>query len=192
MQDELRKQWDERHSKSDGAVKPTEVLLRNRHLLPQSGKALDLACGRGGNALELAKAGLDTYAWDFSPVAIEHLHKEAQSKGLIVQGEIRDVILDPPEPGSFDLIIVTNFLERRLFQPLTAALRPGGLLFYQTFIQEVRLERGPKCTEWRLSNNELLQAFSDLRVHCYREEGFLGEKDSAIADIAMLVASKTR
>ena len=190
MQDDHRTEWDERHANAEGVGNPSEVLLRNRHLLPKSGKALDFACGRGANALELAKCGLDTHAWDFSAVAIERLHDEAQQRGLSVEGEERDVVSKPPEPNSFDLIIVTHFLERDLFPALMAALRPGGLLFYQTFIREIRLDRGPKSTEWRLGNNELLQAFSDLRVHYYLEEGALGAETSEVADLAMLVASK--
>lgn len=192
MQDEHSKQWDQRHTMAEGAPAPAEVLLRNRQLLPQNGKALDLACGRGGNALALAKAGLETHAWDFSAVAIDKLLHEAEKQELTIHSEVRDIVSIPPEPESFDLIIVTHFLERDLFPHLTGALRPGGLLFYQTFIQEIRLDRGPKRAEWRLGNNELLQAFSELRVHYYREEGLLGKNSSVIADLALLVASKAQ
>lgn len=192
MSDEFRKQWDERHAQATDPIRPAEVLLRNQHLISDRGKALDLACGLGANALELAENGFEAHAWDFSPVAIDCLVAEAHERGLSARlyYEVRDVAAQPPEPESFDLIIVSYFLERNLLPHLVKALRPGGLLFYQTFIKEVMLERGPKSTEWRLANNELLHAFSDLRVHYYLEEGYLGEDSSEDADIAMLVASK--
>ena len=51
---------------------PCDALRDNVHLIPQGhGKALDLACGMGGNAIFLAQnSNLDVYAWDMSSVAI--------------------------------------------------------------------------------------------------------------------------
>lgn len=51
-------------------LQPSQVLLDNSHLLPASGRALDLACGLGANALYLAKRGMTTSAWDLSPVQL--------------------------------------------------------------------------------------------------------------------------
>jgi len=46
------------------------VLVDFEHLLPATGRALDLACGSGGNALLLAQHGLKTWAWDISDTAV--------------------------------------------------------------------------------------------------------------------------
>ncbi len=46
---------------ADGPGEVAQVLLRNRHLLPEQGRALDLACGRGANALWLAEQGLEVH-----------------------------------------------------------------------------------------------------------------------------------
>ena len=47
-----------------------EVLQDYVHLLPDSGRALDLASGLGGNAIFLAQQGLNTVAWDISRLAL--------------------------------------------------------------------------------------------------------------------------
>ena len=190
MSDEPGTQWNQRHAEAEGIGEPAEVLLRNLQLLPSSGVALDLACGRGANALRLVEAGLEVHAWDRSPVAIQRLNAEAQARGLSIRTQVRDVLAQPPAANSFDLILVSHFLERELLPRLATALRPGGLLFYQTFIQEVMLNHGPKCSQWRLANNELLHAFPGLRLHYYREEGARARPGSPLADMAMLVASR--
>ena len=98
-----RRDWDRRYS--EGAVervRPILVLVANVHLLPRTGRALDLACGLGGNARLLAGRGLQTQAWDQSPVAIDKINAYAQRAGLPLRGQVRDVERDPPEPESFD------------------------------------------------------------------------------------------
>ncbi|PUD99067.1 MAG: hypothetical protein C3L24_11545, partial [Candidatus Sedimenticola endophacoides] len=63
--------WDRRHGEAQGPGQVAEVLRQNLHLLPPWGRALDLACGRGANALLMARQGLRVSAWDLSPVAQE-------------------------------------------------------------------------------------------------------------------------
>ncbi len=182
--------WNLRHRDAEGQGNVAQVLLRNRHLLPSRGKALDLACGRGANALLLAQAGLETHAWDFSAVAIAQLDERARESGLKIHTQVRDVVDAPPEANSFDVILVSFFLERQLIPALLQALRPNGRIFYQTFVREVRLDRGPSTDEWRLKGNELLKLFRSLRLHYYREDGELSTEASDIADLALIVASK--
>ena len=110
------------------------VLLRHPGCLPRHGQALDLACGRGGNALWLARRGLTVHAWDYSEASIRSLRAEAEKRHLAIQAEVRDVTLDPPEAERFDLLVVSRFLDRGLMPALLAAVRPGGLLYYQTFL----------------------------------------------------------
>jgi len=73
MSEDRRAKWDQRHASADGIGNTAAVLTRNQHLLPASGKMLDLACGRGVNALWLAARGLEVHAWDFSETAIDRL-----------------------------------------------------------------------------------------------------------------------
>jgi tellurite methyltransferase len=82
--------------------------------------------------------------WDLSPVAIAKLGDHAKTQGLSVCAEVRDVQSLPPEPDSFDVIVVSYFLERELAPAVVRALRPEGLYcFYQTWTREAVDDRGP-------------------------------------------------
>ena len=190
---EQRARWDERHAAATDIGVPAEVLLRNAHLLPAQGVALDLACGRGANALWLAEhTALELHAWDFSPAGVARLEAAARTRGLRIATEVRDVVARPPQPRAFDLVLVNHFLERAIVPALIDALRPGGLLLYQTFTREAVSARGPSTPEWRLARNELLALFAGLTVRAYREEGSLGDRSRGLRDLAYLVAERPR
>lgn len=182
--------WNQRYR--DNATfdipKPALVLSENFHLLPEQGSALDLACGRGGNALFLARQGLQVTAWDYSSVAIEQLKNLGEHQHLELQAEVRDVVDKPPSSQSFDVILVSYFLDRSIIPNLIAALKPGGLLFYQTFIQEKQNDIGPSNPDFLLQPNELLELFSSLRILVYREEGIVGNIAQGFRNEAFLVA----
>ena len=191
MTDKIREKWDQRYSTAEGkSALPSAVLDENRHLLPAGGKALDMACGRGGNALLLARSGFDVHAWDISPVAIRSLEETAGQEGLNITTEVRDVIQQPPGAGTFDVITVSYFLERDLALPVSQALRHGGLLFYQTFIRDKVSPEGPDNPDFLLAENELLDLFSSLCVRVYREEGSIGDPQRGFRNEAMLVAQR--
>jgi SAM-dependent methyltransferase len=189
--DDLMIEWNQRHADPTHQPQAAEVLYQNRHLLPCEGEALDLACGLGGNALLMAKAGLQVTAWDLSPVAIQRLQGFAGVQGLTnLRAEVRDLNLEHPQTAGYDVIVVSYFLDRGLIPTLVEALRTGGLIFYQTFTRIAVTERGPSNPAYRLGDNELLELFESLAVRVYREENRLGDRFEGIRDVAMLVAQK--
>jgi tellurite methyltransferase len=191
MNDTTRQRWDQRYSATLPEQRPIQVLTEYLHLLPASGQVLDLACGLGANALLLASRGLATWAWDISPVAIAQLDQAARAAGLVIHTAVRDVILQPPAAECFDVIVVSRWLERSLAPVLQAALRPGGLLFYQTFTKiRTAAARGPRNPAFLLDDNELLRLFAPLKVRVYREEGRVGDPSLGFRNAAMLVAQK--
>lgn len=190
MSDEAAK-WDARYRGTDpAAAAPAQVLTDFVHLLPQAGTALELACGLGANALFLARRGLHTTAWDLSPVAIARLTETARQAHLPLEAQVRDVLAAPPLPEQFDVIVVTRFLERSLCPAIAAALRPGGLLFYQTFVREAVTAGAPHNPAFRLARNELLHLFPSLTLVAYREEARLGDLARGLRDEAALVAQR--
>jgi len=189
MNDEKKQKWDAIYGKSDKvAGAPVRVLVENHHLLPSEGRALEVACGRGANALFLAAHGLETWAWDISTVAIDSLTAEAKRLGYQLHTESRDIMQQPPEAGGFDVVVVSHFLERGLVQLLRQALRPQGLLFYQTFTRAKVTDRGPSNPEFRLLDNELLHLCDGMRILVYREEGLVGDLEQGFRDLAFIVA----
>lgn len=189
---EARQKWNERFQHSAGPPRPALVLWENQHLLPATGKALDLACGLGGNALLLAERGLETWAWDIADVAVQRLQSLAQQHQLPLHAELRDVVTNPPAPESFDVVVVSRFLDRALIAPLIKALRPDGLLLYQTFTATALAveDVGPKNPAYRLAAQELLMLFQQLRVVMYREEGSLGDVSRGVRNEAMFIGHK--
>lgn len=175
----------------EGLPQPCEVLRSYTHLLPSSGKALDLAAGRGGSALYLASRGLSTEAWDSSSVAMTQLAASAKQQDLHITTCTRDIIDTPPQAESFDVIVVCRFLHRPLCPQIASALRPGGLLFYQTFLLDrLNPDIGPTNPDYLLQRNELLTLFPGLKVIAYREEGILAPQGDGFGNEAWLVAQK--
>jgi tellurite methyltransferase len=182
--------WDKIYSQKLVEPSAAFVLSENQHLLPSQGIALDLACGQGGNALLLAEAGLDVLAWDSSAVVIKQLSDVTKSKSLLVDAQVRDVVESPPHANSLDVVVVSFFLDRGLCSKLVEALRPGGLLFYQTYCQDKVSEQGPKNPDFLLADNELLTLFPTMKLRVYREESLLGDQQQGWRNQALLVAEK--
>lgn len=184
--------WNARYRNADSGTEPQacRLLQEFAFLLPKRGTALDLACGRGGNALLLAKAGLTTCAWDISDVALSQLATVAQHHNLAITTELRNVESQPPGANSFDCIVVSYFLDRHLCRAISNALKPGGILFYQTFSVNKRSDKGPSNERFLLKNNELLTLFGDLEVRFYHELAALGNLAKGDRDTVQLIAQK--
>jgi 2-polyprenyl-3-methyl-5-hydroxy-6-metoxy-1,4-benzoquinol methylase len=186
----IKAKWNARYRGATGERQASRVLQENLHLLPDSGRALDLACGLGGNAILLAEQGLQVDAWDIADVPVAALQEVALERQLAIQAEVRDVEANPPGPETFAVIVVSYFLDRDIIPELIQALKPGGLIFYQTFTRQRVSDRGPQRAEFRLAEQELLQLFSGLQVLFYREEGCVGDVQQGLRDEALLVGRK--
>lgn len=185
-----KSKWDRRFSSASAPNKVAQVLQRNLHLLPQRGRALDLACGLGGNALFLAAQGLQVDAVDASPVALQKLANFAAQQKLDVSAVEADIESDWQSPYRYDVIICSHYLYRPLCPRIAAALNSGGLLFYQTFTIDKIDGSGPRTADYLLQKNELLQLFSELEVVYYREDGRSGDLSRGLRNIACFVGSK--
>ena len=191
MSIETKNKWDKNYRSCISEFpKAAEVLLQNRHLLPSQGTALDLACGRGANAICLAENGLSTSAWDISSVAIKHLTDKAKENSLAINSEVRDVSQNPPDPNSFDVIVISRFLDRNIITEIKSAIKVNGLIYYQTFRKEKVDSIGPGNPDYLLDKNELLNLFDDWQIIFYREEGNTGNTDNGFRNEAMLIAKK--
>ncbi|MEE9344154.1 MAG: class I SAM-dependent methyltransferase [Methylococcales bacterium] len=175
----------------DQLPQPTQVVFDFAHLLPATGLALDLACGKGGNALYLAARGLDCSAWDISDVALQQLAAQAETSRLTVHTELRDIETEILPTACYDVIVVSHFLNRSICDQIAMMLKPGGLLFYQTFTTDaLTLGVGPKNPDYLLQPNELIRLFKLLKLHGYREDGLTGDLEHGMSGQAYLAASK--
>jgi SAM-dependent methyltransferase len=173
---EDRVRWDRRFREEPRLARlaPTPILVAHADLLPARGRALDIACGAGRNALFLASRRFDTTGVDISSAGLALARATAAERGLSV--ELVEADLASPgftlEPASWDVITVVHYLERRLFPTIESALRPGGILFFETFTRDqlVFPEAHPRREEFLLERNELVRAFPRLQVIHYEEK----------------------
>jgi dihydroneopterin aldolase len=160
-----------RAADSPDTDRPADWLVQHRTLL-SIGRALDLACGRGRNAIYLAREGFAVEAWDRDTEALEALQAQAMSRGITtITTRLVDLEREPAiSTDTFDLILVFYYLQRDLVPQIMRALKPGGLLLYETFLVDNH-ERfnHPRRREFCLDHNELLSLFGGLRVLAYRE-----------------------
>lgn len=165
--------------------RPAEWLQTHAARLPPRGSVLDVACGRGRNALWLAGRGLEVLAIDRSAEAIAALDAEARRLGSPVTAVVRDLETGSPSLGSarFDAIIVTNYLHRALFPALLDALRPGGVLFYETFTRDQAKRGKPTNPDFLLEPGELERLVRGLEVVAKREGDV---EDRSIASIVAI------
>ncbi|MGR8931504.1 MAG: class I SAM-dependent methyltransferase [Gammaproteobacteria bacterium] len=172
---ELQAKWDRLYANNRTTPKPAEVLETHQELLPKRGKALDLACGLGGNAILLAGCGLSVDAWDISGFALSHLEEEATRRRLTVTCRQCSIASDIMPTHCYDVIVISRFLDRSLSNEIMAALKPAGLLFYQTFTRTKTDDSGPNNPDYLLNRNELLRLFAPLTVVYYQEYARIGD-----------------
>jgi len=188
----MQKKWDLRYKDTDiSLASPAKVLAENTHLLPNSGNALDLACGSGGNAIFLTRHGLNTDAFDNSAVIIRKLSTYAEQQKLTLSAQILNVETEQLPANYYDVIVVSYFLERSIFPNILSALKAGGLLYYQTWSQESASTNGPSSTRFRLERGELLKLCPDLELVLYREEGTIGNSQKGFRDEVFYIGKKS-
>jgi tellurite methyltransferase len=173
MATSARERWNER--RSQGGFEPfpdtpAQWLVDNDALLGTDGRALDVACGDGRNALHLARLGFEVDAVDVSDVAIDGLRAAAPERAPAVRARVVDLEREPLPVDAYDVVLNFNYLQRDLFGALERALRPGGWLVFETLGRAHIDELGKRINPiYVLGDNELLHAFPGLRVRRYRE-----------------------
>ena len=163
---------DPRPTHEDGL--PARWLVEHERLLPHSGRALDVACGRGRHALWLAAKGLDTVAIDRNREAVAFVNGEARRRALPLRAAVVDLEGDDValESAAYDIVVVVHYLHRPLFPALCAAVRPGGMLVYETFTSAQARRGKPTNPAFLLNPGELRQLVRPFEVLAEREGEF--------------------
>ena len=188
MSDADRTRWEQRYAEGSYTGRPhaTELLEAWLPQLPR-GRALDLACGAGRNAIRMARAGFQVDGVDIASAALERAQARASEEGLSVNWVQQDLDHGPLPHDDYLLITVARFIARHTAPWIVASLAPGGFLVYEHHLLTGQDVAGPKSTDFRVKPNELLRLFSDLRVLHYRES-IRPDKDGREMAIAELVA----
>jgi tellurite methyltransferase len=167
MSEPQRAEWDERHrGKHAGDAESFLVAMLAR--IPR-GIALDVAAGRGRNALALARSGMRVVAVDYSVEAMRLLAATAQAARLAIWPVVANLDSFHLKDESFDAIVNINFLDRALFPKFKRALRPGGVLLADTFLIDQVSIGHPSNPRFLLGHGELRALAGGLEVEEYRE-----------------------
>ncbi|MBS0151638.1 MAG: dihydroneopterin aldolase [Nitrospira sp.] len=173
---------------------PAKFLVQQLDRLPK-GLVLDVAAGKGRHTLFLSSLGYQVEAVDRDEQALAQLLTDAGSRHLAgVTTQALDLESPhPPDLGKerYDAILVFLYLHRPLFPHLIRALKPGGVLVYETFLIDQHLHyQHPRHPEFCLSHGELLGLTAGLRILHYDEGLHERSRDGDSAYTAQLVAQK--
>jgi SAM-dependent methyltransferase len=162
-QDRIR--WNKKHGADYSPTGAASAVERFYTLAPGK-SALDIAAGNGRNALFLAQKGFSVDAVDISEVGLAKFagsHPDIQA----VCADLDDFEIPADR---YDLILNIKFLNRRLYSGIQAGLKPEGVLIFHTLLASNRTTgKAAHCRDYLLRKNELLHAFSALRIVYYRE-----------------------
>lgn len=165
-----RQRWNAHYASRVNTYKgePHPFLREPLALLPR-GRALELAMGDGHNAIFLAQHGFSVTGIDISAVAVERSLQLSQKAGVDIDGHCRDLHSTTLPADTYDVVACFYCLQRNLFPQVMNALKPGGMVIYETFTREQAQYGPPTHPEYLLQSNELLEAFRALRIRIYRE-----------------------
>ena len=188
MADEDRRRWDERHAAVIAAVRDAAAgtpaaataesappfVAANDAFLPSQGRALDVACGRGGATVALARRGLTVFALDVSLVALSEVRRRADAAGVARSVHTLAADLDDGLPeglGRFDVVLCSHFHAPPLWPAFRDALAPGGVLVLETLTsRNVELGLAAPSPRFLIAPGEILRAAEGLTVLLHVED----------------------
>jgi SAM-dependent methyltransferase len=167
-----REHWDERYGTEEliWKAEPNRFLVEELDALPP-GRALDVACGEGRNAVWLASKGWRVTGVDFSRAGLAKAKQLATDRGVEVTWVEADVVEWQPPMASFDLVVVMYLhlpaeQRRRALAHTAAALAPGGVLLVVGHDTSNLLKGtgGPQDPAVLFGPDEIVQDLSGLQI----------------------------
>jgi SAM-dependent methyltransferase len=150
---------------TNSEASPSAWARRFAPLILAGGRILDLAAGAGRHARLLLDMGFHVEAVDRDPAALLSLSGPRCTVRAI------DFETSDPWPlgGGYDGIVVTNYLYRPLLPAIIAALAPGGVVIYETFMLGNERFGRPRNPDFLLRPGELLDTCAGLTVVAFEQ-----------------------
>jgi SAM-dependent methyltransferase len=176
-----QERWDGRYREKNlpwDTGRPSEDLMKTIEsgAVP-TGKALELGCGNGTNALYLAENGFDVTAVDISPTAIEEAKRRAGERGLSAKFFVADLTADPDLGGPYDFIFdrgvyhcVRSIDLPAFLRTLERVTRPGSLYLSISGNANQSHDVGPPVVTEEEIRSELGSLFEILEIRESRFE----------------------
>jgi len=184
-----RQKWDQRYAEDTFRKGNPVTLVEDWVSRIPKGKALDVACGAGRNAILLAQHGFDVDAIDVSVEGLKLGRQQAAELGHEINWIEHD--LDEPYPfdADYQLILVLWYVDLDLIARLCHHLAPGGYLLCEEHLQTAAEVVGPCNRNFRVPPGALRTAVNGLEILLYEEKIGENEEGEPLAS-ARLVAKK--
>ena len=151
-------------------MRPSTWFLWHAHRIGPGARVLDLACGRGRHSLAAAQSGAKVVAIDRDPAKLATGAQYATAKGLTIDWRELDLEGPWPDLGTFDAVLVFNYLDRASMPRILRLVAPGGLLMMETFLAAQREAGwGPTSARHLLRPGELARLVAPLTIVHGRE-----------------------
>src|SRR5947208_11471105 len=151
--------WERKHLAEHGSEEVSGFLreiFQTQNWPMRSGRALDIAAGKGRNAIFLAERGFDVEAIDISPVALDEARRRATERKLDISWREADLEqIDLPE-ACYDLVLNVNYLQRSLIRRIKESLKAGGHIIRESYLIGRRTVGHPTKPAYLLAHNALL------------------------------------
>lgn len=155
-------------------------------------RVLDLGCGSGRHAIAAAELGARVVAVDRDPDKLELGRREANRRGLAIEWVEADLVRPWPDLGTFDAVLLFEYLDRDRMDKVVAAVTPGGVLMLETFLEIQRqLGWGPTRDDHLLKLGEITRLVAPLEV-VHAREAFEPADEAQWAALGSVLAQKTR
>jgi tellurite methyltransferase len=182
--------WNEKYRRERELwlnMEPRQLLELYKTQIPRECLALDVACGVGTTAIYLAALGLHVIGIDISEYALHLARTKTRQLGYPVEFAVADLSsLWLPE-YYFDLITNFHFLERAAIPVLKRALKPGGMILFETFMATNKTTTAPA---YYLQPGELKGIFEKFTIIHYAEYMHQPSQNHGVRGTAQLVARK--
>jgi tellurite methyltransferase len=164
-----RQRWEERYARGCHSLgePPSDFLVEHAALF--HGRILDVAAGAGRSAVFLARRGHRVEAIDISLKGLRLLRSMAVRERLDILAVQADLETFPLPLARYDAAVNIRYLQRSLFLPLQRALKPGGVILFETFLIDQQHIGHPHNPEFLLKRGELRAAFAGCEMLVYEE-----------------------
>ncbi len=181
---EDKERWNKRFVEFPMPDKVSDILEKYINEI-NIGQAIDVACGTGRNTHYLAEKGFLVDAVDISDYALSKIKNSSVITKIETDLDKYNIV-----PKKYDLIVNTNYLNRRLISQMKDALKEGGVVVFETFIvAHGDYKHETMNLDYLLRKNELLHSFIGLDIIYYEEKDDINLRGERVR-IASLVAKK--
>ena len=154
-----QKKWDKKYATVEKLLqeRPPSQKLTEFLKYAKGKDALDVASGNGRNSIYLAKNGFEVDAVDIASAALKNLDKKNYPN---IHTKLMDLDTFTAEK-KYDVIVKCNYLDRELIPKLADALKSGGILLIETYMEHPSNTKPDSNPDFLLKSGELKTMFDD-------------------------------